>query len=802
MKYGYFDNTAREYVITRPDTPAPWGNYLGNAQFGALITNNAAGYTFYKSAVQGCLTRFRFNSTNASLAGKFVYIRDNDSNDFWSATWQPVAKPLESIKTECRHGMGYSLFYSEYSDIEVTLKYFIPMGAIHEICLVTVKNKGTTRRNLSAFPYLEPGCNWNATDDARNLQYVRFISACSGKVANDTSFASVDIGSNINMPEDVEHFENKDQARHLFFIAKAFDTKKINAVGYDSAIESFLGTYGTYAAPEVVKKGKCTNSNSIGDMPCCALQMNISLEAGEESSFAFFFGPGKPEDAEATINQYNDVDKLLSKLEEIKRHWHKNLGVLSAETPDESFNSMISSWAPYNNLMTFYWSRTASIVYAGERDGLGYRDSAQDIVGAAALVPEEAKTRLELLITGQCSTGGAMPVVKPFAHNPGHEELPSEDVYRSDDCLWLFNAIPTFVKEVGDFDFYNKILPYADKGEDTVFSHMKRAIMFNIERSGAHGLPCGLSADWNDCIKLGRKGESVFVAFQLRFALSEYIDIATRLNNLEEKSWAEEELKKLDEKLDEHTWDGEWYLRAYRENGETFGSNKNEEGKIFMNTQTWAVLSGHASYEKAMSAMNAMDRELGCKYGIALCAPPYVTTDPTVSVARLFNPGLKENGAVFNHTQGWAVIAAAKLGLNDKAWTYLKNVLPASYNDIAEIRGVEPYVVCQCTASAFSPRYGMGRVPWLSGSAVWNYVAMTTAILGIKPEYEGLRIAPCIPSDWNGYTATRTFRNRIFNIKVSRGETPSFIVNGNPINGNLIEEKDFLSTNTIEITLK
>ncbi len=796
MKFGRFDNEKREYVITRPDTPRPWANYLGSAEFGALVTNNAAGYTFYRSAAQGRLTRFRFNAPTADMPGKFVYLRDVDNDDVWSATWQPVGKPTETFACECRHGTGYTIVTSQYADIACETRYFIPLGARAEVWLVTLRNTGRGVRRLRAFPFIEPGCNWNALDDAQNLQYTHFIAHAEGAADR------IDIGSNINMPEDADHFENKDQARHTFFAASCFPSPGANAAvaGHDCDLAKFLGPYGTYRDPDAVLKGACTGSSCTGDMPCAAFQIDIALEPGSEVSFAVFFGVGSAETAgRETQRRFPSKEAILAALDDVRDHWHSRLDTLAARTPDEAFNAMIAPWAPYNNLMTFYWSRTASLVYAGERDGLGYRDTAQDIVGASALVPEEARERLELLITGQCSSGGALPVVKPFAHRPGHEAPPAR--YRSDDCLWLFNAVPAFVKETGDLAFFRKTLPYADAGEATVFGHLRRALEFNLARTGAHGIPCGLQADWNDCIKLGDRGESVFVAFQLRFGLREYAAIAELLGEAAERAWAKSELAKLDAILARDAWDGDWYLRAYRDDGQTFGSAKNPEGSIFMNPQTWAVLSGHATGERAHAAMEAMHRHLATDYGIALCAPPYVTTDPTVSVARLFNPGMKENGAVFNHTQGWAVLAAVELGWTERAWEYLRNVMPASFNDRAEIREVEPYVVCQSTCSRFSPRYGAGRVSWLSGSAVWNYVAMTTGILGIRPDYAGLVVAPCIPAAWPGFTATRRFRGCVFEIEVVRGDKRAMTVNGSPVADTLIPAASFAARNLVRVTL-
>jgi len=357
--------------------------------------------------------------------------------------------------------------------------------------------------------------------------------------------------------------------------------------------------------------------------------------------------------------------------------------------------------------------------------------------------------------------------------------------------MWFFNAVPAYVKESGDIGFYDKVLPFADKGETTVLGHLRRGIEFNIERSGAHGLPCGLAADWNDCIRLGKKGETVFVAFQLRYGLNEYIEIADMLDKPDEADWARAELAKLDAALEEHAWDGEWYLRAYRYDGLKFGSKENDEGFIFMNPQSWAVLSGHATGERAAQVMNSMHKHLATDYGVMVCTPPFITTDPKICLGRLMNPGNKENGGVFNHTQGWGVMAAAKLGMGDRAWEYMRNVMPGSFNDCAEVRQVEPYAVCQSTHSRFSPRYGAGRVSWLSGAAVWNYVAMTSSILGIQPDYNGLRIDPCVSKDWKNFSVTRQFRGAEYRITVENPDgvckgVKAMTINGQTVEGNLV----------------
>lgn len=779
MQFGHFDDTAKEYVITRPDTPRPWSNYIGSAEFGGVITNNAAGYTFYRSAAQGRLSRYRFNAAPADLCGRYLYLRDQADGDYWSQSWMPVGKNLGEFNYECRHGTGYTRIESTYRGIRSATTYFAARGATFETWKIEIENTSDQARELKVFPFVEPQCNWNAEDDTKNLQYTQYI----GQTALDDGI--IDIGSNVNMPEDPDNFTNKDQKRHSFF-----GLSGIEAAGFDSDLTEFFGPYGNYARPAAVVAGHCGNSIASGDMPAAVFEIPLHLEPGERKVFAIVFGVGAAGTAgKQAVARMADEAKIDAALDAVKAHWAERLNTLHAETPDPEFNSMINLWAPYNNLMTFYWSRAASLVYAGERDGLGYRDTLQDFVGSTALITDETKERLELMLTGQYAHGGCKPVVQPFNHKPGQEALP--DHLRADDGMWLFNAVPTYVKETGDLEFYSKVLPYADAGEASVLGHLRRAIEFSIERSGAHGLPCGLFADWNDCIRLGEKGETVFVAMQLRYALQEYIDITTRLGESDERAWAEQTLAQLDANLETHAWDGDWYLRAYRYDGLKFGSKDCEEGKIFMNPQTWAVLSGAATGDRARQIMEQMHTHLSTEYGIMLCTPPYVSTDPEVCLGRLMNPGMKENGGIFNHTQGWAVMAAAKLGMGERAYEYMRNVMPGRFNDIAEIREVEPYAVCQSTHSKFSARYGAGRLSWLSGSAVWNYAAMSSAILGVQPDYDGLRIDPCVPSGWKTFKLTREFRGATYQIEVKNPEgrekgVQKVSVDGEAIEGNCI----------------
>ena len=775
MQYGYFDDAAREYVITRPDTPRSWSNYLGTTEYGAIITNNAGGYSFYKSAAQGRFTRIRFNSIPMDQPGRYFYVRDRQSGDFWSTSWQPVAKPLDEYESICRHGTAYTVIESRYSEIETEATYFVPLGANFEVWLLRVSNKSSQPRSLRVFSYVEFASEWHGWHDTFNMQYSQYIVDC-GFDAGIISHAMCP-----NLPERPDNFEHRDQSRHCFLALVGAE-----ASGFETDRETFVGTYGTLERPDCVVKGECPGTLAHGDNGCGTVQIDLDLAPGASREFIVLVGVGRGSIAgRAARAQISSPEAAREALAAVKAHWHARLGALVVKSPDPEFDSMVNVWNAYNCLITYAWSRAASLVYSGERDGLGYRDTVQDLLGVLPAIPEEAGQRLELMITGQLANGGAMPVVKPFNHTPGAEHPPEKDEYRADDSLWLFDAIPAYVKETGDLDFLQKILPFADEGEAPVYGHLRRAIEFNWNRRGAHGLPCGLSADWNDALRLGYHGESLFVAFQLRNGLRVYIEICDRLQKPTEAAWAAELLRELDAALQAHAWDGQWFVRAYTEGGDVIGSSKSEEGKIYLNSQSWAVLSGAATPEQAERALQSMHEHLVTEYGIVLCTPPYRKASTNIVRSTLFNPGMKENGGIFCHPQGWAVMASCALGQGDRAYQLHRAYMPSAYNTRAEIRQIEPYVHCQSTHGRESRRFGASRLPWLSGTATWSYFAATQSILGVKPDWDGLRVDPVIPSSWKDFSVTRRFRGAVYDIEVHNPQgvergVKSMSVNGKP----------------------
>jgi cellobiose phosphorylase len=756
MQFGYFDDAAKEYVITRPDTPQSWSNYLGSTEYGAIITNNAGGYSFFQSGARGRFLRLRPNSIPADQPGRYFYLRDRESSDFWSASWQPVGKPLEQYHSTCRHGTAYTVIESEYAEIDARVSYFVPLGQTFEYWHLKLTNRSTRKRSLSVFTFCEFTNQWDTFQDQVNLQYSLFI------VRGELMDGMLRIAIQDALKSEAEGIYLHDLARHCWMTLVGAPL-----AGFDTSREAFLGPYRGYANPLAVERGRCSNSCAYGDNACGSLQAELELQPGESRELLVLLGIGDARSTgRATAAEFGSLERANRELERLKESWHSRLGSLIVETPDPEFNSTINVWGLYNCLVAFAWSRSSSLVYSGERDGLGFRDSVQDVLGVTAAVPQAARERLELMLTGQLSSGGAMPIVRPFEHRPGREKPLDPQEYRSDDCLWFFNAVPAYVQETGDLEFYHKVLPYADSLQASVLGHLRRALEFNLERTGRHGLPCGLAADWNDCLRLGYHGESLFVAFQLRLGLSVFAEVAERLGEPEQAAWAQAQRRSLDDRIQGCGWDGKWFIWAIGEDGSVYGTRHAPEGQVYLNTQAWAVISGAATIDQGERCMETVHDRLATPYGLMLSAPPFVKTPIDVMRAVVFNPGIKENAGIFNHTQGWGVMAECLLGHGDRAYAYYRAAMPAAYNSRAEVRQCEPYVQGQTTYSTYSPRPGNTRTSWLSGAAAWSYFSAVQYILGVRPEMDGLRLDPCIPSAWDGFTANRLFRGKSYRIQV------------------------------------
>jgi cellobiose phosphorylase len=800
MRYGFFDEQAREYVVERPDTPRPWTNYIGSRAYGGVISNHAGGYSFLNSPAEGRLLRFRYNGIPADQPGRIFYLRDRENADFWSAAWQPVGKPLENYASECRFGTGYATISSDYAGIRTRTSYFVPLGEKFEVWWLQVENTSDRARKIDVFPFAEFTSEWNLINDLLNLQYSQYI------VEAGFRDGMIHVASCSRLPEDLDNFSNRDQSRHWWMAVTG-----ANVSGWDCDREAFIGNYGSFAAPAAVVDGRCRKSSAYADNACGAFQVPLELAPGESRDIVVLLGAGRGDrEGVAAREGFASPLRLGQEFEKIKAHWHGLLDTFQVETPDADFNSTVNTWGHYNALMTLEWARCCSFVYTGDqRDGLGFRDSLQDCLGVTVSQTHLVRERLELMLTGQDSTGGAQPEIRPWLHQPGKMRPTPPEHYRSDDCLWFFNAIPAYVNESGDVGFYRKVLPYADEGESTVLGHLRRALEFNLERTGRNGLPCGLLADWNDCLKLGYHGESVFVAFQLRLGLDQYSNIASLLGESQEAAWAKEQLSEMDARIREKCWDGDWFIWAIAEDGTVFGSKQSPEGQIYLNTQAWAVLSGFAQGDQRDACLDAVRKRLFTPFGVMICDPAFQQTPVAVMRAVLMQPGCKENGGIFSHTQSWAVLAEVARGNGDAAMEYYRAFMPSAQNEKAEIREIEPYVHCQSTHSRQSQKEGRSRVPWLSGTASWANYAAQTGILGIQAELDGLRIDPCIPRSWKGFTVRRRFRGNTYEIKIQNPSGLSkgvreLLVNGSPVAGNLIpfQKTDAGTVVRIEATLE
>ncbi|MBR2954531.1 MAG: N,N'-diacetylchitobiose phosphorylase, partial [Ruminococcus sp.] len=529
MNYGHFDLANKEYVITNPATPAPWANYLGDPEYGAMISNNAAGYSFVKSGANGRVSRFRFNSDMA-LPGRYIYIRDNEANDYWSASWQPVGKPLDQYKSECRHGTAYTVISAEYTDIKSEVTYYVPYGKTYEVWRAKVTNNSDKERKLSVFGFVEFTNEPNYEQDQINLQYTLFITR--------TSFEENKIIQHMN--ENTGFDENGYNGSERFF---GMVGQPIT--GYNGSLSNFIGPYRTFSNPIAVENGKCDGVMNYNSNSCGALQSDITLAPGETKEFIYIMGQKTDAEATAILNEYKTAGKVDEEVQQLKDYWHSQLSNFSVETPSDEFNNMINVWNAYQCFITFIWSRAASFIYCGLRNGYGYRDTVQDIQGIIHLDPEMAAEKIRFMLSAQVSNGGGLPLVK-FTHDAGHETCPDENdensvyaketghpSYRADDALWLFPTIMKYIGESGNKSFLDEVITYAEEGggEATVYEHLKNAIRFSMERLGDHDMPAGLHADWNDCLRLGAKGESTFVAFQLYYAMTAIKEMAVLKND-------------------------------------------------------------------------------------------------------------------------------------------------------------------------------------------------------------------------------------------------------------------------------
>lgn len=798
MRYGYFDDDACEYVLTRPDTPRSWSNYLGSRLYGGIVTQNAGGFSFFRSGGTGRLLRMRFNGVPQDEPGRFVYLRDDADGASWSASWQPVGTPLDGpdpYVARVRHGLGYSVFESDHRGIHTEMTTFVPQGQAFEHWSVEVTNTGTTPRTISLFSYAELANEWSHQQDLLNLQYSQYVVRAS---------YSDGFIHRLNSTRDV-------------FSECWFTVTGADVVSFDTDRDLFLGPYRTPRDPVAVERGTCSGSETVGDNACASLHVRVELAPGETRQVVYTLGVGSPDaewgDGTVTVRpgresvaEFATPERIATELAAIRAEWAGHLAPLQVSTPDPQLDSMVNVWHAYQTHMTFNWSRGVSLIETGGRDGLGYRDTAQDILSVVHSIPEAARERLDLLLTGQTAEGGALPLIKPLTHTPGKEPTPALEDYRSDDALWLPLSVAALVDETGDASYLDTVLPYADAGEDTVLGHLVQALRFSLEHRGAHGLVQGLDADWNDCIQFGTEGESMFSTFLLANGLRQVGELASLLERTEVVAWCAEQLELLLEDA-EKAWDGGWYIRGISAVGAPLGTATADEGRIYLEPNVWAVISGVANPGRARQAMDSVHEHLASEHGIALCDPPHTKPIEGIGLSLLvFPPGHKENGGIFCHANSWAVVAEAMLGRGDRAYEYYRAYLPARYEDDAETRQVEPYVYSQFTHGPASPRFGQSRNPWLTGTASWTYVAVTQHLLGVRPTAAGLRVDPSIPSAWDGFEVRRRFRGRDVTVRVTNPDhvcsgVSRLTVDGTPVEGDVAPECLLQDGSVVDVVL-
>ena len=792
MNYGYFDLENKEYVITRPDTPAQWVNYLGSPDYGAIISNNAAGYSFVKSGANGRISRFRFNS-NMALPGRYIYLRDNETKDYWPASWQPVGKPLSKYKSECRHGTAYTVISSEYENISAETTYYVPMNKDYEVWRTRITNRDSKPRNLSVFGFVEFTNEKNYEQDQVNLQYSLFISR--------TFFEENRVMQHISENSEKDHEE------------RFFGMVGANVTGAAGSLDSFIGPYRTYSNPISVENGRLDGTMNYNSNSCGALQSDFVIGPGETMELCYVMGRKNSSEAGLILEQYKDPARAEAEITELKSYWHSTLDRFQVKTPSEEFNNMINVWNAFQCFITFIWSRAASFIYCGLRNGYGYRDTVQDIQGIIHLDPEMAADKIRFMLSAQVNNGGGLPLVK-FTHNAGHENTPDDPEYvketghpsyRADDALWLFPTIAKYIGESGNQDFLDEVIVYANGGKDSVYGHLKRAIEFSMNRLGDNNMPAGLHADWNDCLRLGAKGESTFVAFQLYYAMSVIKDMALLRGDREYASYIDEVQPELGEALSK-CWDEDRFIRGIREDGIIVGAKADPEASMWLNPQSWSVISGFASEEHAEKAMESVHEILNTPYGAKLLDPPYKQFYFDGALMHIFNGDTKENGGIFSQSQGWLILAEALMGHGNRAFEYFMETSPAAMNDKAEIRVIEPYAHGQFTESKESPYEGRSHVHWLTGTASTVMVGCVEGICGMRPTVDGLVISPSIPAQWDGFEIEKEFRGKHLSIKVSNPEhkesgVKEITLNGNKVAGCFVPADEMKNENEILVLM-
>jgi cellobiose phosphorylase len=798
MRFGRFDDDACEYVISRPDTPLPWINYLGNEDYFGIISNTAGGYSFYRDPRLRRLTRYRYNNAPLDLGGRYLYLRDAASGEFWSPSWQPTRSELEDYS--CRHGLGYTVISSRRSGIDAETLYFVPLGEALEIWRTRVTNRRPELARLSLFSAVE-FCLWDALDDATNLQ--RNLSIGEVEVAEGVIFHKS------------EYRERRDH--FAYFACSA------GLAGFDTQRDVFLGAYRGWERPLAVEIGRSGDSIASGWAPCGSHHVELVLDPGETREVVFVLGywedpvegkfdpPGSQvidkSRVRPVIERYLHGDEVAAALDRLQNYWSELLGTLQVSTPSEHVHRMVNVWNAYQCMVTFNLSRSASLFETGIGRGMGFRDSCQDLLGFVHMVPERARQRILDLAATQLPSGGAYHQYQPLTKR-GNDAIGSGF---NDDPLWLILATSAYVKETGDQGVLDAPVPYDSRpgSESPLVEHLQRALDYTLDRLGPHGLPLIGRADWNDCLNLNcfsetpgesfqttenREGgiaESVFIAGLFVLAAEELAQMMARCGRSDDATTSRVERDRMAKAVGDHGWDGEWFLRAYDYFGEAVGSATNTEGRIWIEPQGMCVLAGIGLDDgTAERSLASVAEHLATPHGLVLLQPAYTHYRPELGEISSYPPGYKENAGIFCHTNPWLMIAATRVGDGDRALDYYLRINPSAREDLSEVHRCEPYVYAQMIAGKDAPQHGEAKNSWLTGTAAWNFVAATQWILGIRPEHGGLRIDPCLPAAWAGFHARRRFRGADYRIDVRkpvgvRGRVDQLVVDGRHIEGNV-----------------
>jgi cellobiose phosphorylase len=786
MKYGYFDDDRREYVIERPDTPLPWINYLGVDSLFGIVSNTAGGYTFYRDAKLRRLTRYRYNNIPLDSNGRYFYIRETDGS-FWSPTWQPIRKDLDFYR--CRHGLGYTTIASEMNGLAVETTFFIPIGETAEVHRVRLHNRGSQRREFKLFSFAE-FCLWNADEDDRNFQ-------------RNLNIGEVEVeGSTIYHKTEYRERRNHFAYYHCNHPLQSFDSDR----------ESFLGGYGSLEAPQAVVSGGCSNSLASGWSPIASHCMEFALDAGEQREVIFVLGYVENDEddkfeASGIINKRlarTQVARLDSSravenaLAELASYWAHVLMPYRIECADKRLERMVNIWNPYQCMITFNLSRSASYFESGIGRGMGFRDSNQDLLGFVHQAPVRARQRILDIAATQLRDGGAYHQYQPLTKR-GNADIGSNF---NDDPLWLILGVGAYIRETGDSAILDERVDFENEVAlaEPLLEHLVRSWKFTLNNLGPHGLPLIGRADWNDCLNLncfsetpgepfqttanrdGRTAESLMIAGLFVYACGEFADLLEHIGNAELAEEVRQSAQQMQDVVNQHGRDDEWFLRAYDFFGNKVGSRENQDGKIYVESQGWCVMAGIGHDDGfARQALDSVAEHLATPHGVVLQDPPYADYHVELGEVSSYPPGYKENGGVFCHTNPWIMIAESMLGEPDKAFDYYKRIAPSYREEISEIHRSEPYVYAQMIAGKAASRHGEAKNSWLTGTAAWNYVAITQHILGIRPGYRGLIVDPCVPAELCPLTVTRRWRGCEYVIRVERaatGEEAGMMVDG------------------------